>query len=334
MIAASLGKMPTTSARRLTSLLSRSSGLVLCNLRRCGSGKSRYDSTSVSLSSINAASFGDFDRNWSATRRSIWLAWARSGCKKAWRSAAATMLCCVLGTWARALRIQCTRQRCQLAPNTRRIAALSPSCASEITSFTPRSPRRAKLLRKVDQGLSLRRADVQPDNFAPAIAVGRHSDYRGNRDVAAALALLQIGGIEPQIRPLSGQRAIEKGMHAFVDLLAQLGDLRLADPRQPHRLNQIVDTAGRHAADPGFLDDRDQRLLRALAGFEKRREIATLAQLRDAQLQRAEPGIEGALAVAIAPRAPLTAALVAPGTDQPLDVGLHQQLQHRLRHGS
>src|SRR5262249_30485123 len=45
--------MPTTSARRLTSLLSRSSGLVLCNLLRCGSGKSRYDSTSVSLSSIN-----------------------------------------------------------------------------------------------------------------------------------------------------------------------------------------------------------------------------------------------------------------------------------------
>src|SRR5215467_6100534 len=92
MIAASLGKMPTTSARRLTSLLSRSSGLVLCNLLRCGSGKSRYDSTSVSLSSINAASFGHFDRNWSAAWRSIWLAWARSGCKKAWRSAAATVV--------------------------------------------------------------------------------------------------------------------------------------------------------------------------------------------------------------------------------------------------
>src|SRR5215831_13715175 len=40
------------------------------------------------------------------------------------------------------------------APNTRRIAALRPSCASEITSFTPRSPRRARLLRKVDQKVS------------------------------------------------------------------------------------------------------------------------------------------------------------------------------------
>jgi P-type E1-E2 ATPase len=32
--------------------------------------------------------------------------------------------------------------------------------------------------------------------------------------------------------------------------LAQLGNLRLADPRQPHRLHQIVHPAGRHAADP------------------------------------------------------------------------------------
>src|SRR5215471_9950617 len=221
MIAASLGKMPTTSARRLTSLLSRSSGLVLCNLLRCGSGKSRYDSTSVSLSSINAASFGHFDRNWSATRRSIWLAWARSGCKKAWRSAAATMLCCVLGTWARTLRIQCTRQRCQLAPNTRRIAALSPSCASEMTSFTPRSPRRARLLKKVDQKVSASDGPMcSPTISRRPSLFGRDSDYRGNRDDAAALTLLQVGGIEPQIRPLSGERAIEKGMHAFVDLLA------------------------------------------------------------------------------------------------------------------
>ena len=37
---------------------------------------------------------------------------------------------------------------------TRRIAAFSPSCASEITSFTPRRPRRTMLLRKVAQNVS------------------------------------------------------------------------------------------------------------------------------------------------------------------------------------
>ena len=60
----------------------------------------------------------------------------------------------------------------------------------------------------------------------------------------AALALFQVGRVEPQIRPLTGQRPVEEGMHALVDLLAQLGNLRLADPRQPHRLHQIVDPPG------------------------------------------------------------------------------------------
>src|SRR5262249_39628244 len=78
----------------------------------------------------------------------------------------------------------------------------------------------------------------------------------------------------------------------------------------------------------------DQRLLRALASFEKRREIAALPQFWDPQLQRSKPGIESALTVAITPGAPLAAALISPGTDQPFDITLHQQLQHRLRHSS
>ena len=163
------------------------------------------------------------------------------------------------------------------------------------------------------EGFGLRRADVQPDNLASAIAVDRHSDYRGDRDNAAALALLQVGGVEPQIRPLAGQWPIEKSMHPLVDLFAQLGNLRLADPRQPHRLHQIVDPPGRHAADPGLLDHRDQRLLRALAGFEKRRKVAALPQLRNAQLQRTEPSVEGAAAIAVTPGGALAAALIAPG---------------------
>src|SRR5205814_299832 len=141
MMAASLGKMPTTSARRLTSLLSRSSGLVLCNLLRCCSGKSRWDRTSVSLSSMKAESFQHF---------------------------------------------------------------------------------------------CLRRSDVQPNDLASAIGVDRHSDYRSDRDDAAALALLQVGGVEPQIRPLAGERPVEEGMNTLIDFLAQLGNLRLADPGQSH----------------------------------------------------------------------------------------------------
>ena len=47
--------------------VSRSRGFVLWILVRCCSGKSRCDRTSVSLSSMNAASFGHFCRSWSAT---------------------------------------------------------------------------------------------------------------------------------------------------------------------------------------------------------------------------------------------------------------------------
>jgi hypothetical protein len=72
---------------------------------------------------------------------------------------------------------------------------------------------------------------VQPDDLASAVAVGRHRNYRGDRDNAAALALLQVSGVEPQIRPLAGERSVEESMDAFVDLFTELGNLRLADPR-------------------------------------------------------------------------------------------------------
>src|SRR5215469_219735 len=123
-------------------------------------------------------------------------------------------------------------------------------------------------------------------------------------------------------------------MHALVDLLAELGNLRLADARKPHRLHQIIHPPGRHAADPGLLNDRDQCLLRALARFQERWKVAALPQLWDAQLQGAKASVEGALAVTVAPGDALAAALVTSGADQAFDVALHQQLQHRLSHRS
>ena len=41
---------------------------------------------------------------------------------------------------------------------------LKPSWASEITSFTPRSPRRARLLRKLDQNVSASEGPLIPDS--------------------------------------------------------------------------------------------------------------------------------------------------------------------------
>ena len=46
--------------------------------------------------------------------------------------------------------------------------------------------------------------------------------------------------------------------------------------------------------------------------------------------RRGETGIERALTIPVPPCRSFAAALVAPSTDQAVDIGLHDQLQHRL----
>src|SRR5204863_5206171 len=57
-------------------------------------------------------------------------------------------------------------------------------------------------------------------------------------------------------------------------------------------------------------------------------------RLKQREAQRSEAGVEGSVAITVAPGRALAAALVAPSADHPLDVILHQQLQHRLGHAS
>jgi hypothetical protein len=61
--------MPTTAARRFTSLLRCSSGLVLWSLTRCCSGKAMSAGTSCSASFMQVPSFGQRVRSWLATCR-------------------------------------------------------------------------------------------------------------------------------------------------------------------------------------------------------------------------------------------------------------------------
>ena len=75
-------------------------------------------------------------------------------------------------------------------------------------------------------------------------------------------------------------------MHLLVDLLAQPADLALGDAAHAHRLDQIVDRAGRDALDVGLLDHRGQRLLGHAPRLQEAGEVAALAQLGDAQLDR------------------------------------------------
>ena len=62
--------------------------------------------------------------------------------------------------WASRLRAKCTRQRCHVAPRIRVAAAFRPLWSSEITSFTPRSPRRASERRNSVQKVSASDAPI------------------------------------------------------------------------------------------------------------------------------------------------------------------------------
>ena len=110
-----------------------------------------------------------------------------------------------------------------------------PSCASETTSLTPRRPRRASLRRNaVQNGLGLGGADLHAQHLAPAVAVDADGDDDGDRDDAAVLADLQVGGVDPEIGPVALDRPVEEGLHLAVDLLAQPAHLALRDAAHAH----------------------------------------------------------------------------------------------------
>lgn len=85
--------------------------------------------------------------------------------------------------------------------------------------MTPPRPRLTSPLRKADrERLGLRRANAEPDDLAAALGVDGDGDYRRDRDDAAAVADLQVGRAEPQIRPFAVDRAVEEGVYSLVDV--------------------------------------------------------------------------------------------------------------------
>src|SRR6188472_1933721 len=89
--AASLGKMPTTRARRLISLLTRSSGLVDQIFDQCARGNAVNARTSVFASSIRGPIFGKDLVSWSRTSSQVAATVVASGWAKMVRNTAATM---------------------------------------------------------------------------------------------------------------------------------------------------------------------------------------------------------------------------------------------------
>src|SRR6185312_6124193 len=108
----------------------------------------------------------------------------------------------LLPACASAFRMKCTRQRCQLALSTLLTVALMPSWASETTSLTPRRPRRASLRRNAVQNVSASGRPISMPRTSRRPSLLTPTDH-GDRDDAALLAHLHLGGVDPQMRPVA-----------------------------------------------------------------------------------------------------------------------------------
>jgi hypothetical protein len=99
------------------------------------------------------------------------------------------------------------------------------------------------------------RADVHAEHLAPAIAVDVGRDNHRDRDDGPVPTLLQVVGIDPQIRPVALDRTGQEGLHFLVDLCAEPDHQRAiinARPSSPLR------TIG--AAQPGKMPGNEGRL--------------------------------------------------------------------------
>lgn len=171
-------------------------------------------------------------------------------------------------------------------------------------------------------------SDVQADDLALALGRHRDGDYGGDADDPAAFADLEAGGIEPEVRPVADKRPLQERAHPLVDVLAQLRHARLGDAVHPSAAIPSAPRTEPWAALPmAGTSSSTRRVLTPvihaswitetsafLAVFlEEAGEVGTGPELGDLQVERAEPGIERPVAVAVAPRAAITRALVAAG---------------------
>jgi hypothetical protein len=81
-----------------------------------------------------------------------------------------------------------------------------------------------------------------------------------------------------------------------------------------------------------LLDHRRQRLLRGPARLQEGREVGAAPQLRDPQLDHADPGLPVALAVAVAPHQSVRAALAMRRAGQFAHLQFHQALRGEADH--
>ena len=150
-------------------------------------------------------------------------------------------------------------------------------------------------------------------------------------DDASGLAHLQISGVEPQIRPIAFQRPIEEAVDLVVDLAAEAGDLAFADAAHAEGLHKVIDRAGGHALNIGFLDHGGGERSAVRLGSRKAG-VARVAQFGHPEFDGAGPRLPASLAKAVA----LVDAVLAPFAigcaGEAFGLRVHQALGGKAHH--
>lgn len=144
-------------------------------------------------------------------------------------------------------RSACQAWRRQAAPTTRQ---WPPSALVRIGYHQPHSAGAAPGGAPEEgcpESLSFRRPDTEAHNLPIALCVPGHGNDGRDGNDEATLALFEVGRIQLQIGPIADKRMIKDDVDAVADILASLADGTLADPNQPHRLNQVLAAPRRDA---------------------------------------------------------------------------------------
>ena len=121
------------------------------------------------------------------------------------------------------------------------------------------------------------------------------------------------------------------------DLLVQLAghhaDLRLRQPGDAQRLDQLLHPPRRHAEQVTGRDHADQGPLGPFAAFQQPiGKVGALPQLRDRHLHGAGAGVELPGPVTVAGIGPISGARTVRGAAQSVGFGAHQRLHERVQH--
>jgi hypothetical protein len=81
-------------------------------------------------------------------------------------------------------------------------------------------------------------ADRHAEHLATTVGVHRHRDDDRDGDDVVVAAHLDVGRIEPEVRPLALDRPRQEGFDTLVDLAAEPRDLALADASMPSALTR------------------------------------------------------------------------------------------------